>query len=155
MATPTRNLNGNYFSMENLIHSTGLPLSLTHSFGKWTGWWLHRAGGHWWPASFWKTGKLFPGNGYFQGKLRIYSSFETFPASFHHLTQTATLPQYSSPWQLAPRYGNYTHREQSPTTRVRSIAAFSRSSLAFPYFSSRFCHYQFILSKYFGASIFY
>ena len=129
------NSNGKSFAMEKLIRSKGLPLSLTHSFGKWTGWWLHRAGGQWRSVSFWKSGQMVSTNGYLWTQVSSFSRLGALSASFGHLTQTATLPLHSSLWPLAPLCGTCAQREQAPTTRVAPVAAEPRPLLLFPHFA--------------------
>ena len=137
-APPTSNSNGNCFRMEKLIRSEGLPLSLTHCFGKYTGWWLHRAGGQWRSASFWKTGEVVFGNAYFRTQVTTCSVWRPFPVSLSHFTQTAAVPLHGSRWPLAPLCGTCAQREQAPTPSVAPVAAAPRPLLLFLHFSRRF-----------------
>ena len=117
-APPTTNSNGNCFRMEKPIHSEGLPLSLTHCFGEYTGWWLHRAGGQWRSASFWKNGEVVCTNAYLCTQVTTCPVWRPFPVGLAHRTQTAARPQHGSQWPLAARCGTYAQEEQAPIPRV-------------------------------------
>ena len=137
-APPTSNSNGNCFRMEKLIRSEGLPLSLTHCFGKYTGWWLHRAGGQWRSASFWKNGDVVFGNGYFRTQVTTFPVWRPSPVGLAHRTQTAAMPRLGARWPLETRCGIRAQEEQAPTPSVAPVAAARRPLLLCPHFARRF-----------------